>query len=111
MPVNTISDEDFLFILNKLSEYESTSENFQPITSLDQNITETNLDSLGIMMLFMWLDTAFGVSEEDGKRYIEQISKDNPTTGQSIVDFIKETQTKCFTMKELEVSIKELLGG
>lgn len=107
MPINTITDEEFIKVINKLSEYESASSNFTPITTLSQSILDTNLDSLGVMMLFMWLDTTFGISEEDGKKYLEEAEA---ITGQSIVDFIKEYQTKCYTQEELEHSIRSVIG-
>jgi len=113
MPSNTITDGEFVEVINKLSEYESNSDNFRPITSLDQNITDTNLDSLGIMMLFMWLDTAFGVSEEDGKKFMEGMSEEGEATvitGHDIVAFIKEYQTKCYTKEELDESVRSVIG-
>ncbi len=107
MPTNTITDDEFIAVINKLSEYESTSDNFTPITSLDQSILDTNLDSLGIMMLFMWLDVTFGVSEEDGKKFLEETEI---MDGHSIVTFIKKYQTKCYTKEELDTSVRSALG-
>jgi acyl carrier protein len=107
MRTNDITDEEFIEVINKLSEYESNDGNFIAITSLDQSILETNLDSLGVMMLFMWLDTTFGVSEEDGKKFMEENDK---ITGQTIVDFIKKYQTKCYTKKELDTAIRSVLS-
>jgi acyl carrier protein len=106
MHFNTITDEEFIEVINKLSEYESNSNNFVPITSLDQSILDTNLDSLGIMMLFMWLDTTFGVSEEDGKKFMEE---HEVIDGHSIVNFIKKYQTQCYTKEELDNSIRSVL--
>jgi acyl carrier protein len=107
MRTNDITDEEFIEVINKLSEYESNDGNFIAITSLDQSILETNLDSLGVMMLFMWLDTTFGVSEEDGKKFMEENDK---ITGQTIVDFIKKYQTKCYTKEELDTAIRSVLS-
>jgi len=107
MPFNSITDEEFISVINKLSEYEHSDDNFVPITSLDQSILDTNLDSLGVMMLFMWLDTTFGISEEDGKKFFEE---NDSITGHVIVNFIKEYQTQCYTKEELEHSIRSVLG-
>jgi len=107
MPFNSITDDEFIDVINKLSEYEHADNNFVPITSLDQSILDTNLDSLGIMMLFMWLDTTFGVSEEDGKKFLEE---NETITGRTIVNFIKKYQTQCYTNEELEHSIRSVLG-
>ena len=107
MPTNIITDDEFIEVINKLSEYESTEGNFTPISSLNQSILDTNLDSLGIMMLFMWLDVTFGVSEEDGKKFLEETEA---ITGQSIVEFIKKYQTKCYTKEELDKSVRSALG-
>jgi hypothetical protein len=107
MPINEITDVEFIEVINKLSEYESTSDNFTPITSLDQSIIETQLDSLGIMMLFMWLDTTFGVSEEDGKKFLLE---NEVMDGHSIVAFIKKYQTKCYTKEELDHAVRSVLS-
>ena len=107
MPSNSITDAEFIDVINKLSEYKHNDDNFVPITSLDQSILDTNLDSLGVMMLFMWLDTTFGVSEEDGKKFFED-NKD--ITGHTIVAFIKKYQTQCYTAEELEHSVRSVMG-
>ena len=106
MPINTITDEEFIEVINKLSEYESDSDNFTPISSLDQLIVETSLDSLGIMMLFMWLDTAFGISEEDGKKFFEET---DVFDGHSVVAFVKKHQTTCYTKAEVDHAIRSVL--
>jgi len=106
MHSNTITDEEFIELINKLSEYESTSGNFTPITSLDQLVTETSLDSLGIMMMFMWLDISFGISEEDGKKFMEE---HEVIDGHSIVTFVKKYQTKCYTKEELDNAVRSVL--
>jgi acyl carrier protein len=106
MHTNTITDEEFIEVINKLSEYENNEGNFAPITTLDQSVLDTNLDSLGVMMLFMWLDTTFGVSEEDGKKFMEETTV---ITGHTIVDFIKKYQTKCYTKEELDTAIRSVL--
>jgi len=106
MPTNRITGDEFIAIINTLAEYESTSENFTPITSLDQLVVETNLDSLGIMMLFMWLDTVFGISEEDGKKFID---KNGVLDGHSIVHFVTEYQTQSYTKEEADHAMRSVL--
>ena len=96
--MNKLSNEDFLEAINFIGGQEKkTHGEFTPMTSLDQTLASTGLDSLGVMMFFILLDEFFGIPEE---KIEESIPKEEPT-GNSVFAFVLEHQTKGFTIEEL----------
>jgi hypothetical protein len=102
-----ITEDKFIEVINGLAKYEAVDVSmFEPITSLDQDILLTNIDSLGIMMMFIWLSAIFGIGDEEGK---ELLGQGDVLTGHVIVTFVKAYQTKSYTDEEVDFHVRSLL--
>lgn len=102
--MHKLTDEDFLEVVNMVCAQEKHSqENFTNMTDLSQELSETGLDSLGVMMFFVLLDEVFGIPEED----IEEDATADLVTGHEIFAFVKENQTKGFTLDEVKEIAKK----
>ena len=102
--MNTLTDNDFLQIINWVCAQEKHSHvNFTDMKDLSENLTDTGLDSLGVMMFYVLLDEVFGIPEEA----IEDGSTNNLKTGSDVFNFIKENQTRGFTMEEVTNIFKQ----
>ena len=56
------SDEEFLGIVNIILKVDTDweDEEYKPITSMDDNFNIQGLDSLSVMMFFIWVSDFFG---------------------------------------------------
>lgn len=102
--MHRLTDAEFIEVINMVCAQEQYSHtNFTNMTDLSQKLSETGLDSLGVMMFFVLLDEVFGIPEEA----VEDDSTSALVTGHQIFEFIKENQTKGFTLDEVkEISKK-----
>ena len=89
------SDEEFLGIVNIILKIDSDweEEEYKPITSMDDNLNIKGLDSLSVMVFFIWISDFFGISED---KFKELATKENLTI-RALKDFISREATKTFT--------------
>jgi len=94
----TFSDAEFLGIVNIILKVDSDweDEEYKPITSMDDNFNIQGLDSLSVMMFFIWVSDFFGIPEDKLK---ELVTKENFTI-RTLKDFISKEATKTFTYED-----------
>lgn len=79
---------NFLDLFNKVARVaRPTHLDFTPLESLDQQIKETELDSLDTMVLCMYMAELYGISDETSKDML-------PETPQQLLDFLVIHKTK-----------------
>tara|TARA_B100001245_G_scaffold211795_1_gene176679 strand:- start:505 stop:885 length:381 start_codon:yes stop_codon:yes gene_type:complete len=89
------SDAEFLGIVNIILKVDSDweEEEYKPITSMDDNFNVQGLDSLSVMMFFIWVSDFFGIPED---KFKELVTKENFTI-RTLKDFITKEATQTFT--------------
>jgi hypothetical protein len=89
------SDAEFLGIVNIILKVDSNweDEEYKPIPSMDDSFNIQGLDSLSIMMFFIWVSDFFGISEDK----FQELSKQENFTIRTLKDFISREATKTFT--------------
>ena len=94
----TFSDAEFLGIVNVILKVDSDweEEEYTPITSMDDNFNIQGLDSLSVMMFFIWVSDFFGIPED---KFKELVTTENFTI-RTLKDFISKEATKTFTYKD-----------
>ena len=92
------SDAEFLGIVNIILKVDSDWEEkeYKPITSMDDNFNVQGLDSLSVMMFFIWVSDFFGITEEK----FQELSDQKNFTIRTLKDFISREATKTFTYKD-----------
>ena len=92
-----MTDKEFLDILNVIVKKESVSKG--TINSLEDDLATLGiLDSLGMVLLFVWITELFDIEEEVYKEFI----KEKKFTGYEIRDFVKDNQKRIFTYEEFK---------
>ncbi len=94
----TFSDAEFLGIVNVILKVDSDweDEEYKPITSMDDNFNIQGLDSLSVMMFFIWVSDFFGIPED---KFKDLVTTENFTI-RTLKDFISKEATKTFTYKD-----------
>ena len=94
----TFSDAEFLGIVNVILKVDSDweDEEYTPITSMDDNFNIQGLDSLSVMMFFIWVSDFFGIPED---KFKDLVTTENFTI-RTLKDFISKEATKTFTYKD-----------
>lgn len=104
MSVCQITDEEFIRLINAISVKEMAGvSSFFGVSSVDDKLLDSGIDSLSVMMLFVWLSEGFGMSEEDSK---DALTGEEVITVQRIIDFVKQYQTRGYTFDE----VREIFG-
>ena len=79
---------NFLYLFNQVARVARPAHlDFTPLESLEQQIKETELDSLDTMVLCMYMAELYGISEETSKDML-------PETPQQLLDFLVIHKTK-----------------
>ena len=90
----TFNDAEFLYIVNIiLKADQDEDEEYEPITSMDDSFNLHGLDSLSIMMFFIWVSDFFGIPEDK----FQELAKQKDFTIRTLKDFISKEATKTFT--------------
>lgn len=85
------TDEEFLKVLNNICKKEiPTGEDYSPISSMEENVTANRLDSLGMILFFVWISELFGIPEKDVDAFVLR----EVFTAQKLKDFIMENSTQ-----------------
>ena len=98
------TDQEFLELLNAIIGADTApGEEFVKLTSMDQSIGEDQMDSLGTVVFFAWIDQIFQIPTDK----IEQFSKGRVYTITAIKDFIMANCSRSYTYKQAREFIKE----
>ncbi len=100
------SDEEFLSVVNMICKKETPGiAEYVPITSMDTDIHLDRLDSLGMIIFFVWLGEMFEIPEETLNAFVttevftitalKEFVRVNHTQTSSY-DEMKELAVKCF---------------
>ena len=91
------SDTEFLHIVNRILEADFDEDGeYEPITSMDESFNLHGLDSLSIMMFFIWVSDFFGIPEDK----FQELAKQKDFTIRTLKDFICREATQTFTYND-----------
>ena len=92
------SDAEFLGIVNVILKVDSDweDEEYKPITSMDDSFNIQGLDSLSVMMFFIWVSDFFGIPEDK----FQELAKQENFTIRTLKDFISKEATQTFTYND-----------
>ena len=92
------SDAEFLGIVNVILKVDSDweDEEYEPITSMDNSFNIQGLDSLSVMMFFIWVSDFFGIPEDT----FQELAKEKDFTIRTLKDFISREATQTFTYND-----------
>ena len=100
------SDEEFLGIVNIILKVDSDweDEEYKPITSMDDNFNIQGLDSLSVMMFFIWVSELFGIPESKIEKFMTQ----KVFTVRAVKDFVNTEATRTYTYAEAKEFAKRM---
>lgn len=105
-PAFDFTDEDFINILNRICKKEvKLAQGYVDITSMDDRIDLDRLDSLGIIIFFVWLCELFGIDEKTAEEFAMQ----GELSVRDIQNFVKANLTRTHNMEEAEEFGKQCL--
>ena len=88
------SDKEFLGIVNIILRVEfDEDKEYKPLTSMDDSFNLQGLDSLSIMMFFIWISDFFGISEDK----FQELADQKNFTIRTLKDFVSKECTHTFT--------------
>lgn len=100
------TDEEFLFVINLILKQDSSlGEEYIPIQSFDERIDMGRLDSLGMIVFFVWLSHLFGVSETQFQTFIKQ----GNLSIQRIKEFVMANATKDCSLDDVKEYAKRCI--
>lgn len=98
--MHKLTDGDYLEIINYILRREKLAQDaFVPLVNETQKLSDSGADSLDMMMFYVVMDDVFGIPEEK----IEETMPEEEPSVKKIIQFIKKTQTKEFTIEEFHV--------
>lgn len=97
--VFNFSDEEFLNVVNRICSDESpVGDEYIPMASMEESLVMDRLDSLGVMMFFIWLSELFGISD----KLIEEFIAKELFTLRAVKIFVTEHATRTYDYSEAE---------
>jgi len=97
------TDQEFLDVMNCIIAADTAvGETFVKLTSMDQSLGEDQLDSLGTVVFFAWIDHIFKIPTEK----VQEFSQAKTFTMKAIKDFIVNNTTRTYTYEEVVDFIK-----
>ena len=102
----TFGDEEFLMIVNAIMARETPlNQEYVPIVSMDENFALDRLDSLGMILFFVWLAELFQIDDDEINIFVA--AEDYTVTALKI--FVLERCAKSFTMEEAKELAKQCM--
>ena len=93
----TFTDEEFLDIVNRILKTEVELDTvFVPLTSMEDSFNLQGMDSLSVMMFFVWIMEFFGIPEVR----LEGLTSQPDFTIATLKAFVMAEATRTFTYKE-----------
>jgi len=85
------TDEEFLYVINLILKQDTPlGEEYVPLESMEDRLDTGRLDSLGMIVFFVWISHLFGISEDVFQVFIRQ----GNISIQAIKEFVKIEATK-----------------
>jgi hypothetical protein len=98
------TDEEFLDVLNMLIQADKApGELFVKLENMDQTIGEDQLDSLGTIVLFAWINQLFDISNDK----LQKFTKEKVFTSRAIKDFVMVNCARSHTYEQAVEFIKK----
>jgi len=95
----SFTDQEFLSVINMIVKLDAPlGEEYIPLKSMDERIDMGRLDSLSMIVFFVWLCHMFGIPESKLQDFVK---KENLTI-QSIKEFVTAEATKTYTYADAE---------
>jgi len=102
----SFTDQEFLSVINMIIKLDAPlGEEYIPLKSMDERIDMGRLDSLSMIVFFVWLCHMFGIPESKLQDFI----KKGNLTIQSIKDFVIAESTKTYTYADAEEYAKRCM--
>ena len=102
----SFTDQEFLSVINMIIKLDAPlGEEYIPLKSMDERIDMGRLDSLSMIVFFVWLCHMFGIPESK----LQDFVKKGNLTIQSIKDFVMAEFTKTCSMTEVEEYAKRCM--
>ncbi len=100
------TDEEFISVINLICKLDAPlGEEYTPLKSMDERIDMGRLDSLSMIVFFVWLSHLFGIPEPKLQYFI----KKGNLTIQSIKEFVMAEFTQTCSMAEVEEYAKRCM--
>ena len=78
---------DFLELLNRVARFaRPLHRDMKPLADMAEKFSETDLDSLDMMMVMMYIAIIYGISDDDTKDF-------HPVSAEELLEFIKKHKT------------------
>ena len=102
----SFTDQEFLSVINIIVKLDAPlGEEYIPLKSMDERIDMGRLDSLSMIVFFVWLTHLFGISESKLQDFI----KKGNLTIQAIKEFVMTEFTQTCSMAEVEEYAKRCM--
>ena len=102
----SFTDQEFLSVINMIVKLDAPlGEEYTPLKSMDERIDMGRLDSLSMIVFFVWLCHMFGIPESKLQDFI----KKGNLTIQSIKEFVIAEFTQTCSMAEVEEYAKRCM--
>ena len=102
----SFTDQEFLSVINMIIKLDAPlGEEYIPLKSMDERIDMGRLDSLSMIVFFVWLCHMFGIPESKLQDFI----KKGNLTIQSIKDFVMVEFTQTCSIAEVEEYAKRCM--
>ena len=102
----SFTDQEFLSVINMIIKLDAPlGEEYIPLKSMDERIDMGRLDSLSMLVFFVWLCHMFGIPESKLQDFI----KKGNLTIQSIKDFVMVEFTQTCSIDEVEEYAKRCM--
>jgi len=100
------TDKEFLFVINLICKLDAPlGEEYIPLKSMDERIDMGRLDSLSMLVFFVWLTHLFGIHESK----LQDFVKKGNLTIQAIKEFIMAEFTQTCSVAEVEEYAKRCM--
>lgn len=100
------TDEEFISVINLICKLDAPlGEEYIPLKSMDERIDMGRLDSLSMIVFFVWISHLFGIPESKLQDFI----KKGNLTIQSIKEFVMAEFTQTCSMAEVEEYAKRCM--
>tara|TARA_B100000678_G_C17862142_1_gene363602 strand:- start:167 stop:493 length:327 start_codon:yes stop_codon:yes gene_type:complete len=102
----SFTDQEFLSVINMIVKLDAPlGEEYIPLESMDERLDMGRLDSLSMIVFFVWLCHMFGIPESKLQDFI----KKGNLTIQSIKEFVIAEFTQTCSMAEVEEYAKRCM--
>ena len=99
-------NEEFLGIINGIMKRETPlHETYTPLISMNENFALDRLDSMGMIMFFVWLAELFQIDDDKINEYVTA----EVFTVQSLKDFVMSNCPTPYSMDEMRELAKQCI--